>query len=117
MKRLLCITFFLLLPLAFSACDETRTIQTIRTGQTAVRAAGEALYASLNLAHATGQLSDEKWEKFLKLWSKYAAADKLLQDGLDTWEPGAGKPALERLQILFANLNTLISNINALIAA
>ncbi len=117
MKRILCVTALLLLPLALTSCDEQRTIDTIRTGQTAVRAAGEALYASLNLAHATGQLSDEKWAAFLKLWQKYATADQLLTDGLATWEPGAGKPLLERLQALFANLNTLIADINSLIEA
>lgn len=115
MKRILCVLILLLLPLCLTACDEQKTINAIRVGQTATNAAGQALYASLSLAHAAGQISDARWQQFLSAWNKYVAANQLLTDGLATWESGVGKPPLERLQALLTNLNVLITDIRALI--
>ena len=108
--------FFVLICFLFTiACDEKKTIESIRLGDTVSNTTLITLHTSLAALHAMGKISDENWAKIEKIWGTYEAARKTLLDLLDTWEAGVNKPPLERIMIAFANMNRIIVDIKELI--
>lgn len=117
MKKLFAILAVSCLLLCTTGCDEQKTINAIKTGQTMAATLAGSTYTAFTLAHQSGKITDEQWNKFLGVWEKYKTANQLMIDGIEAWEKGVDKPTIERLQILLANLNQIIEDVNALIDA
>lgn len=103
--------------LPLTGCDEEKTVQSIRTGAAGVQAAATALYTSLHAAYATGQITEAQWTNYCGIYARYTTANQTLMDCLKVWQLGAKKPTMERLQVLFENLNVIIADMNKLIGA
>mgnify|MGYP003592728428 CR=1 FL=1 len=117
MKKLVTVGIVICFLLFAVGCDEKKTIQSIRVGQTTAKSLAMATYTAVTLMHSTGKITDAQWARFEAVYERYTTADTLLTDSLKAWDSGIGKPTVERIQLLLENLNTIVGDINALIDA
>lgn len=114
MKKLIILPLVLLFTL--TACNEQQKIEAIRAGQETATFIAASVRGAVELLHAAGKISDENYAKFGKLYATYEAANKTLTDGLVAWEAGVDKPPIARLLEFLKRVNTIVADINDLIA-
>ena len=101
--------------LATTACDEQKTIDAMKTGESVAYPVMVSLHTALGVIHVAGKISEETWAKIEKGWATYEAARKMFVDLVATWEAGVNKPTFERIMIAFQNLNLLAADFKAIV--